>query len=47
MPQPVVQSGSLEYRGWDSGLGKWLHRFQRSGVPPTGKGMPMRRLGGL
>ena len=27
-------------------LHKWLYRFQRSGVPPTGKGMPMRRLGG-
>lgn len=26
---------------------KWLYRFQHSGVPPTGKGMPMCRLAGL
>ena len=28
----------------ESGLDKWLHRFPRSGFPPTGKGMPMRRF---
>lgn len=47
MPQSVVRKRIAEnVIGGNPIADKWLHRFQRSGFPPTGKGMSMRRLGG-
>jgi len=48
MPQSVVRKRMPGYViGGNPIADKWLYRFPHSGVPPTGKGMPMCRLGGL
>jgi len=45
MPQSVVLNPIPDMRGGNPVGDKWLYRFPHSGVPPTGKGMPMCRLG--
>ncbi len=47
MPQSVVRNPIAGMCGGNPVGDKWLYRFPHSGVPPTGKGMPMCRLGGV
>jgi hypothetical protein len=45
MPQSVVRNQTAGMYGGNPVGDKWLYRFPHNGFPPTGKGMPLRRLG--